>query len=148
MTEPTAPPEMAGKDEAAAEAFVKYYFENVLNHAVATGNTRPAKDLAAPICAACRGFAEAVDEVYKRGGQVAGGEFTLERLKLVRRGALKGGTELFDAQATVVVAPQDIRGTGSDRWDGHSPETRVHYEIQVSYDVRTDWLMLEWAEKK
>lgn len=145
--EPTPPPEMDGDDEAAAEAFIRYYFDEA-SYAVMSGDVSTIKSLAAPVCAACRGFTGAVETVHEKGGEVTGGEFIVLQLDLARRGEIGKGATLFDSQAEVEIAAQTIQGTGDAQWDGRSPRTRVHYEVQVSHSKQAGWRMLEWAEKQ
>lgn len=76
LEEPTPPAEMEGDDAAAAEAFIEHYFD-LATYAVLSGDSGPSREAAARICRACRGFTDAVDYVYRRGGSVSGGEFSV-----------------------------------------------------------------------
>ena len=145
MTEPTPPREMAGKDEAAAEAFVEHYFE-LVNYAQATGQLEPVRRVAAPVCAACDGMSGAVEQVYRKGGTVRGGALTLEDLAVTHRGVMARGIHLYDATATVKIDEQLISGSGNPDLDGHTNATTVPYEIQVSHNPGKGWLMLEWTQ--
>ena len=59
-----------------ARAFARFWFE-ALNKAAATGDTADLRALAHPECQACRRFAESIDFLYKDGGGIRGGVFTV-----------------------------------------------------------------------
>lgn len=69
--EPTMPAEARGTDAAAAEAFVKFYWEMV-NYAQATGDTSGLRGLSSG-CRPCDSGAAFIESVYGNGGQLTGG---------------------------------------------------------------------------
>lgn len=77
--EPTMPPEAAGEDAAAAEAFVEYFWE-MSNYAQATGDVQGLRRLGAPGCAACKGGADGIERVYSKGGSMNGGELRVTQV--------------------------------------------------------------------
>lgn len=70
--EPTMPPEAQGSDAAAAEAFVKFYWEMV-NYAEQTEDLTGLKRIAAPECVACKRGMDYLTGVFDAGGQISGG---------------------------------------------------------------------------
>ena len=83
--EPTMPAAARGTDAAAAEAFVRFYWEMV-NYAQATGDVRALTKLSED-CPACRGGVTFIKQVYARGGRLTGG---VGRIHDARVGILKG----------------------------------------------------------
>ncbi|WP_296607448.1 DUF6318 family protein [Nocardioides sp.] len=77
--EPTMPAEARGTDAAAAEAFVKFYWEMV-NYAQATGDVEGVRDLA-PQCGTCDAAINYIVDVYDRGGRIEGGEGRFRHLR-------------------------------------------------------------------
>jgi hypothetical protein len=69
---PTMPATARGTDAAAAEAFVKFYWEMV-NYAQATGDVDGLKALA-PRCGTCAAAVDYIVDVYERGGHIRGGD--------------------------------------------------------------------------
>jgi hypothetical protein len=50
---------------------------DVLNAAAKSGDTRELRQLGHPECEACRNFAESIDFLYRDGGGIRGGVFTV-----------------------------------------------------------------------
>ena len=71
--EPTMPAAARGTGAAAAEAFVRFYWEMV-NYAQATGDVESLLELADQHCRACRGGAHFLADTYERGGHIYGGK--------------------------------------------------------------------------
>jgi hypothetical protein len=65
---PTLPPEAQGDDEAAAKAFVEFYFE-LISDAMVSGNTRQLSAHSGKRCTTCRNFVSMIDETYTEGGR-------------------------------------------------------------------------------
>jgi hypothetical protein len=80
---PTGPvepvlPEAAKQPTAeGAKAFAEFYWEQAVNYAQATGDTRPARAVSAKTCRPCASSADAIDGVYSVGGSIRGGEYTV-----------------------------------------------------------------------
>jgi hypothetical protein len=70
--EPTLPPEAEGTDAAAAEAFVKFYWE-MSEYAQATGDVSGLNELASASCENCRSGSKYLKTVYADGGSIRGG---------------------------------------------------------------------------
>ncbi len=97
--EPTLPAAAQGTDAAAAEAFVRFYWEMV-NYAQATGDLDGLESMTDQSCTACRGGLAALRRIFARDGRVTGGVNSLSR---VRGGHLQGDERLavwFDLSTT------------------------------------------------
>lgn len=110
--EPTLPPEAEGDDAAAAEAFVRHYFDYV-NYAQATGDTKGLRELALPGCPACNGVADGIDRVYKRGGEMRGGELTITKGKTYRYPTDAGQPQTFSITISYTNTAQKIVRAGN-----------------------------------
>lgn len=109
--EPTLPPEAQGDDAAAAEAFVRHFWEMV-NFAQATGRTQTLEDLAATNCAACSGGSERIRKAYDAGGRMEGGALALVAVesKAYQAGDRNGFLVTVEAE----VEPQKITVPGAE----------------------------------
>jgi Family of unknown function (DUF6318) len=86
-TAPTMPAEAVGTDAAAAEAFVRFYWEMV-NYAQETGEVRELAALGKK-CSACESGVATVVDTYAGDGAIRGGDARLVELEtsfLVRSG--------------------------------------------------------------
>jgi hypothetical protein len=79
--EPTLPPEAQGNDEAAAEAFVRYYWD-LVQYAESTGDVKALDGLSLPSCGGCAGGEAFVRSMYGDGGYSRGGAYTVENFKI------------------------------------------------------------------
>ena len=86
---PTLPPEAEGDDAAAAEAFVRFYWE-MADYAQATGDVSGLGRLAAAECIQCTAGQEFVSDVYARGGEIRGGTTSPTNPKAVALNANDG----------------------------------------------------------
>jgi len=68
---PTLPPEAAERTAAGAEAFVRFWFEQ-LEYAYATGDTRQLSALSDPECRSCAELIRRVNQTYGEGRLVRG----------------------------------------------------------------------------
>ena len=82
--EPTLPPEANGNDEAAAEAFIRYYWD-VVDYAQLTGDLRTLKKLSLPSCASCNSGNAYLREMYAAGGSLEGVDYTLDGVRAIKR---------------------------------------------------------------
>lgn len=110
---PTMPPEAMGDDAAAAEAFVKFYWDTV-NYTQATGDTASLRQLGAKQCVACQAGVTKLDQIYSRGGRILGGVGTVR----VTNSGLLPKDEVPDAVVDFVVTSTrqrlDMPGTSDD----------------------------------
>ena len=76
---PTMPAAARGADAAAAEAFVRFYWDMV-NYAQVTGDVEGLKRLASR-CGTCDAAVDYIVDIYDRGGRIEGGEGTFRNLR-------------------------------------------------------------------
>jgi len=81
--EPTMPAAARGTDAAAAEAFVKFYWEMV-NYAQATGDVEGLRGLTDESCTACGGGLDALQKIFRQDGRVTGGINSLSKIHVGR----------------------------------------------------------------
>ena len=137
--EPTLPAEAAGEDAAAAEAFVRFYWE-MANYAQATGDVGGLRRLAAPSCAACVAAADFVEGVYRDGGRITGGEASTSGFESTKLGSASD----FTVQVKVLL---DNRAQTVDRAgakdDERFPADRVRANF-VLERASAGWVVSFW----
>ena len=140
--EPTLPPEAEGKGNEAAEAFVRYYYETV-DYAQATGDTNGLRMLAGPECDACRGGADAIDEIDGQRGTIEGGKHTVDSCVLTGRRGVPGEGAIYYATVRVSHTDQVVQGT--KKLDGNygAGSDELRFELVRG---ETGWLVSEWFE--
>ena len=74
--EPTMPAAARGTDAAAAEAFVKFYWE-MADYAQATGDLEGLRGMGHDHCSACQQALDFLESVAARNGRIRGGETTV-----------------------------------------------------------------------
>lgn len=79
-TAPTLPPEAEGTSAKAAKAFARFWIA-AMNHAATTGETSPAKAIAASTCDSCTAMTDKIDKVYEAGGSFEGDGWTVRNLR-------------------------------------------------------------------
>ncbi len=109
--EPTLPPEAEGKDEAAAEAFVRYYWD-LANYVQSTGDAQTFSEVALPSCTTCSRAASYFEKAYRKGGYLRGGAYTVTEVA-VSRGAQGEGVRTFVATVKLTSAPSTERATST-----------------------------------
>jgi hypothetical protein len=93
---PELPAAAKGDGPKAAEAFVRHYVD-LINHASTTLDPEPMLGASADNCTECSTVAELYSGIRQKGGNVRGGEWTIERLEV--------GRALFERQrANVLVS--------------------------------------------
>lgn len=141
-TEPTPPPAMEGDDEAAAEAFVEYYFAMV-DYVRSTGSTERLRRLALNSCAACEGVAKTIDQTRANGGEIKGGDFSVLSAQLAPLGSVGAETRPFQGVVKLAFTEQIITGSGNDRVNGNYPSGQHRLEVVAIHDQGT-WSMASW----
>ena len=136
---PTLPPEAAGEDAAAAEAFVRFYWE-MADYAQATGDVSGLRRLAAEKCLQCAAALEFVEDVYARGGEIRGGASTLSGLRTVPLSRENGSA--FQAQMKLRTQRQTVDLPGSRDDTTHSPG-EVSMQMVVERDA-DQWVIAFW----
>lgn len=76
---PTLPPEAQGDDEAAAKAFVEFYFE-LISEATRTGDVSALRGFSAPGCKSCSALIRNISKVYETGGRYESKGWTTEEV--------------------------------------------------------------------
>ncbi|MEI5673056.1 MULTISPECIES: DUF6318 family protein [unclassified Nocardioides] len=136
--EPTLPAEAEGEDAAAAEAFVRFYWEMV-NYAEATGEVEGLAALALQTCVACEGGSADIKRIYEAGGSVSGGEIKVRGTKSApfESGPSRG----FAVTVDVTIAPQVVKVPGEkvQRYSGGPNQFR--FIVQRDSGV---WLVGRW----
>ncbi|WP_425489423.1 DUF6318 family protein [Nocardioides piscis] len=140
--EPTLPPEAEGTGPEAAEAFVRHYFA-VANYAQASGDARGLRSLGTDKCIACQRSAQAVEDIYKRGGQVVGGDATVDDVRVTnpQNGSRPQSTWV---EATVTNAEQTVSGSG--KLDGTYPAATVRMYFEL-IPVGDRFRVTQWGQK-
>lgn len=128
--EPTMPAEAEGEDAAAAEAFVRFYWEMV-NYAQATGNVTGLSAVAATSCAACASGLDGIVDTYAAGGSISGGRVSVENARAREISSRSGSA--FSVEVTARVNPQTISEPGQrpEKFDGGP----VNFKIVVRSNV-------------
>ena len=141
--EPTMPAEARGTDAAAAEAFVKFYWE-MADYAQATGDVDGLREISSEACEPCQAGIRAIESVFERDGRLLGGGNTVRILSTSTVGG--GDRNAISVVADVTNRKQrlDLPGTVDDR---EFPASRVTSEFIVEV-YRGSWLMSYWADKK
>lgn len=103
--EPTLPAEAEGDDAAAAEAFVRFYWEMV-NYAQTTGNVGTLREIASDTCAACLSGLKGIEDVHIVGGSIEGGDVSVLDARAEQITSREG--RAFTVQVSTEVSPQRI----------------------------------------
>lgn len=112
-TPPEMPEAAKGTDAAAAEAFVRHFF-NVVNYAQSTGDVNGLKALS-ELCEGCDGGTATIVDAYDQDGEIRGGEGTPRRVEV---GFLERKPRPWaTVECTVVTTKQtvDLPGTTEDQ---------------------------------
>ena len=141
--EPTMPAEARGTDAAAAEAFVKFYWEMV-NYAEQSSDLAGLRRIAAPECNACKQGMRYLKDVFEAGGEIAGGIQTVSHPETTF--AVTDGRQ----EATVRF---DLTST-RQRVDYPEPEQDKVFEpgtikllAVLSHHGAHGWRMVYWGEQ-
>jgi hypothetical protein len=137
---PTMPAEAKGTDAAAAEAFVRFYWEMV-NYAQATGDLRDLRVISSMHCVACRGGIGGIEQVVARGGRISGGVGRVSRMDttfLENKGVTEAVVEFVLATSRQIV---DYPGSDDDQvFRAGSSHLRA-----VLSPTRRGWVMTYWG---
>jgi hypothetical protein len=106
-TPPPSPPPVPphGITEQAAVDFSYYYIE-VANHAMLTGDTQSLDDASLPSCRACNALIEGIDKVYAAGGSAKGGTWRPRHYS-----AIENGQGRWTVAVTVTQGAQVVRNS-------------------------------------
>jgi len=140
--EPTMPAAAKGTDAAAAEAFVRFYWEMV-NYAQATGDLDGLQSLADASCAACREGTSYLERVFSDGGEISGGAATVRvrTTGFVKDQGRSNAVVVFDVSST----RQRVDYPG-DRRDESYPGGVTRLSAILIPHAGT-WLMSSWNDE-
>ena len=139
--EPTMPAAAQGTDAAAAEAFVKFYWEMV-NYAQETGDVSGLKALSTD-CRTCDAAVEYIEDVYGRHGRILGGD---GRFRGLRANFLEHeGRPRAVVRGDLVSTRQRVEFPGS-KDDETYPGGRLPFEFLVEL-VSDGWTVLTMGKQ-
>lgn len=139
--EPNLPPEAEGDDAAAAEAFVRHYYDYV-NYAQATGDTKGLQGLALQSCVPCDGAIEGLQRIYDKGGSVSGGQYSVRSLEVAGPRHLGNQARAYAVKVRVHNQAQGVTGTGT-KLDRRYPASTTSVELRVVRDTKA-WHIASW----
>ncbi|MDN4174422.1 DUF6318 family protein [Nocardioides sp. SOB77] len=125
--EPTRPALARQFSATGADALVTYFWQ-LADYAQATGDVRPLKKVSAAECAPCTSGRKAISAVYDDGGQIEGGETTVNILE-TKRVRLREGPA-FQVLARVKNQAQRIDLPGDSK-DGEFPSSTIRATFVV-----------------
>lgn len=137
--EPTLPAEAEGDDAAAAEAFVRFYWE-MADYAQNTGDVAGLRRLSAESCVACRAGLEFIEKVYAEGGSISGGETRTSKFDTAR--VSFRGDDAFQVKLDVANADQVV-----DRGETGEDETFPADMVRANFVVSSEggaWVVVFW----
>lgn len=137
---PTPPPEMEKANKAGARMFAEYYWE-LANYAQATGDTTALRAAQLPLCKACTGALEAVEEIYEKGWTIHGGDHKPTVLSLER--LTKGQITEFRMLAEVNINDQLVRNEAG-QIEIENPASTLTVDMIVGMRASKDWAVVEW----
>lgn len=136
--EPTMPAEAEGEDAAAAEAFVRFYWEMV-GYAQATGDVAKLRSLGSRYCAACSAGLESIVRTYEAGGSITGGGLDIREVSGRRVTSHVG--RAFAVTVSGVTESQTVREPGKEDREYAGGSVRFKFVVQI--DNRT-WTVARW----
>jgi hypothetical protein len=139
--EPTMPAAARGTDAAAAEAFVKYYWEMV-NYAQATGDLGGLESITDQSCTACQAGLESLRRIIADHGQITGGVNSLSRVRSAYFDKGKRITVWFDLSNT-----RQLIDYPGDRKDEIFKLATVDVMSVLRHD-RGRWVIEYWGEDR
>lgn len=134
---PSLPPEAEGTSPTAAKAFVRHYVD-LVNYAMATGDTGPMQAASAPNCESCAGVEVRIRGVYEAGGSIESNGWQVRSLALVplqprNRPMVDAGIEM---------SPQLVRQNAKaepERFKGG----RLPTTFFLAYN-EAGWIVIDW----
>lgn len=136
---PSLPPEAEGTSPTAAKAFVRHYVD-LVNYAMATGDTGPMQAASAPNCESCGAVIQNINDLYRAGGYLKGDGWKITQLRAL---ASKPNGETV-VQAGVLVSPQDRYGSKRAKPEEFEGGLQAMTFRLGRHD--SDWMVLEWSQ--
>lgn len=145
--EPVPPAEMERDDEVGAKAFAEFYWE-VATYAQKTGETGLLKRLQLPMCEACTGAREWIEDVYEGGGQIIGSEMTGTVTDVTPLG-VAGRDERVGFSAEVMLKSKPgkvVNSAGVVTRRSKAAESKV--ALTVNFDLQSGWRVGYWERSR
>lgn len=141
-TPPEMPDAAKGTDAAAAEAFVRFYWETV-NYAQETGDVDALSDLGSSECGACTAGVQALRDVFDANGDFRGGTGTvsINNVNFIQDDGQPNAVVEFEVTSTKQTV--DYPGSGKDKV---IPAGTVSLRAVLAPRGRT-WLMSYWGNQ-
>ena len=139
--EPTLPPEAEGNDEAAAEAFIRYYWD-VVDYAQSTGDMKTLETLALPSCGSCETGNAYLRKLYNNGGALTGVDYKVDRVRV----ELRSDREMFstyNAEVSLSNGPYVERSDAEAKEVNH-PAGKGTAIMTIVHD-RTGFSVANWT---
>jgi hypothetical protein len=117
---PSMPAEARGTTAASAEAFVRHYVD-LINYAMASGDTTQVTKLATANCSGCSVISKSIGAVYAKSGTVRGGRWEirgLEPIKSTPTNAPRLRLRIHISKQVVIASPSAEPSTSVPS-DGH-----------------------------
>ncbi|CAI9403585.1 hypothetical protein HIDPHFAB_04011 [Nocardioides sp. T2.26MG-1] len=136
--EPTMPAEAKGTDAAAAEAFVRFYWEMV-NYAQATGDLDGLRGLAGPECKPCVSGIRGLERLVERKADVHGGEYDVSDIS----------SAFFDNGGRITVRYKLASSRQVISYPSGKPSTYPAKQVDAMSLLRKDegrWALEYWGE--
>lgn len=129
--EPTLPPEAEGNDEAAAEAFIRYYYD-VVNYAQRTGDVTTLKSHSLPSCQACTDGANFLRDMYANGGEQVGGDYEVQEVQVFQADT-SPGVRIFETTVATSTAAYSLQESSSASPDEFGPGQQ-EAKVRLTWD--------------
>ncbi|WP_460829370.1 DUF6318 family protein [Nocardioides hungaricus] len=139
QTPPEMPAAAKGTDAAAAEAFVRFYWETV-NYAQETGDLSSLREISAKTCIACQAGLDYLEDVFAKDGAISGGRGRVGNPETAF--ATDGGVTyaVVDFDLRMTRQRVDLPGSGDDEvYAGGTSEVRARLAPTAS-----GWVMDYW----
>jgi hypothetical protein len=130
---PVLPAAARENSKAGAVAFAHHYID-LINYASGSGDVRGLRAVSGPRCASCQNFVSILRDLYRGGGFVQGGEWTVESYSVIAAGPPK----IWLVSMNLSAAPQLVHpgaDAPSDRRAGGKFAASLYAEWAGSWRV-------------
>ncbi|KRB73040.1 hypothetical protein ASE01_19895 [Nocardioides sp. Root190] len=134
--EPALPDAATKATEAGARAFITYYWD-LINYAQVTGDVKALKKVSGPNCTGCSAGLKGISEVYREGGRVEGGEYSVQIKKL---NELDGPSTTYLLEALLTADNQAQTIVNADGSEHRSRAGSADIAVAVSWSAAA-WRM-------
>jgi len=137
--EPVLPEAAKEPTAAGAKAFAEFYWNDISGYAQATGDTKLLRRLSAVTCGPCDGGADAIEDIYGRGGVLRGGMSTVTNLKTYR---IADATPRFRVTFRTSTKGQEVDFPGTKNDSTFTPATKSA-DMHIDF-LHGGWLVAGW----